>query len=95
MNRRKHHEILQPLAREMNDLLRVFPRNKMLADIVRNIDDDDLIIKYLMLRYRNTLREMISFERKRLEKHRDQHLEKLIDECIRNSNIDLDKSDDM
>ena len=92
MNRRKYHEILQPLAREMNDLLHVFPRSKMIADIVRGIDDDELIMKYLMMRYRNSLKDVIGFERKRLNKHRDQYLSKLIDDCIKNSNQnELDK----
>jgi replicative superfamily II helicase len=95
MNRRKYYEILQPLAKEVNDFLHVFPRNKMLADIVRNIDDDEIIMKYLLLRYKSSLRAIITSERIKLIKRRDQHLDRLIDDCIKNSNIDLDKSNDV
>jgi hypothetical protein len=95
MNRRKYYEILQPLAKEVNDFLHVFPQNKILADIVGDIDDDEIIMKYLLLRYKSSLRAIITSERIKLIKRRDRHLDRLIEDCIKNSNIDLDKSNDV
>ncbi len=93
MSRRKYHEIFNPFAKEVHGILCKNPFRSMIRGITKEVEDDEVIIRYLVLRYRKSLRFIIEQERNAWDNSKEKHLDHLIDDCIKKSDIDLDKSE--